>query len=178
MKLAENIDYTKPVEFRAWHDNKSDSTAFFVGQKVENTDEKSLSVPQKYTRDNPNGLPPPKEKYDGGWSYDDQMAFLHQRMMEVVIPMVHAAQPVDEPQDEPEHGEDDPETLTPLDPKLMERVKASLADLAEHPQYQDRSRKQLLEEFFGTSQMSEIETMPAETVKAVVRKIDGICVPF
>ena len=34
MKTAENIDWSKPVEFRAWHDKQTDppKTAFFIGQ--------------------------------------------------------------------------------------------------------------------------------------------------
>jgi len=90
MKLAENIDYTKPVEFRAWHDKQTDSTAFFVGQG-QNGDGKTISVPQKYTRDNPGDCPPPVQKFNGKWNFDDQTEFLYERMMSVVIPRVDAA---------------------------------------------------------------------------------------
>lgn len=173
MKLAENINFTKPVEFRAWHDSKSDSTAIFVGQDGE-------SVPQKYTRENPGDMPEPTQDFKKNWDYSAQMAFLHEKMMKVVIPRVGAAQPK-EPEGastELEHGDNDADTLTPLDPKLVTRVKESLTDLSEHEDYQDRTRTQLMEEFFGTSKLSEIETMPAETVKAVLKKIDNITAPF
>lgn len=92
MKLAENIDFKRPVEFRAWYDAKGKSTAFFVGQWENENDEKSASVPQKYTRENPNGCPEPVERLGGKWNFDDQTEFLHARMMDVVIPAVEAAQ--------------------------------------------------------------------------------------
>lgn len=83
MKLAENLDFTKPVEFRAWRGN-DDKTAFIVRQDEQ-------SIPQKYTKENPGECPPPKEKLGGKWNFDDQMLFLHERMMNVVIPRVEAA---------------------------------------------------------------------------------------
>lgn len=92
MKLAENIDFTRPVEFRAWRDAKTESTAFFVGQREDEDDEKSISVPQKYTRENPGDCPEPVKRLGGKWSFDDQMEFLHERMMSVVIPRIAAAQ--------------------------------------------------------------------------------------
>lgn len=91
MKLAENIDFSRPVEFRAWRDQKTDSTAFFVGQRENEDDEKSVSVPQKYTKDNPGECPPPVQRLGGKWNFDDQVEFLHGQMMNVVIPRVAAA---------------------------------------------------------------------------------------
>lgn len=91
MKLAENIDFTRPVEFRAWRDQKTEGTAFFVGQREHEDDEKSMSVPQKYTKDDPGECPPPIQRLGGKWNFDDQMEFLHDRMMTVVIPRVAAA---------------------------------------------------------------------------------------
>lgn len=91
MKLAENIDFSRPVELRAWYDAKGKSTAFFVGQWENEDDEKSISVPQKYTRDNPGACPEPVQRLGGKWSFDDQTEFLHSRMMTVVIPAVDAA---------------------------------------------------------------------------------------
>lgn len=90
MKLAENIDFARPVEFRVWHDQKNDSAAFFVGQREGEGDEKSVSVPQKYTRNNPGECPPPVQRLGGKWNFDDQTEFLHERMMNVVIPRVAA----------------------------------------------------------------------------------------
>ena len=172
MKLAENLDFTKPVEFRAWHDSKSDATAIFVGQNGE-------SVPQKYTRDDPNGMPEPTQDFKKNWDYSKQEEFLYKRMIEVVIPKVNASQPEQPEQDEP-HGEEqvEPTPATSLDEKLIERVKQALSDLSEHKDYEDRSRKELMEEFFGTSKFEEIEAMPPESVKAVLKKIDEIVIPF
>lgn len=83
MKLAENLDFSKPVEFRAWRD-KEDKTAFVVKQD-------GKSVPQKYTRESPGECPPPVQKFGGKWNFDDQAEFLHGQMMNVVIPRVAAA---------------------------------------------------------------------------------------
>ncbi len=83
MKLAENVDFSKPVEFRAWRDNE-DRTAFIVKQEEK-------SVPQKYTKDSPGLCPPPVQKFGGKWNFDDQMEFLYTQMMNVVIPRVRAA---------------------------------------------------------------------------------------
>lgn len=91
MKLAENIDFSRPVEFRAWRDQKTESTAFFVGQRENEEDEKSISVPQMYTKDDPGECPPPVQRLGGKWNFDDQMEFLHERMIHVVIPRVEAA---------------------------------------------------------------------------------------
>jgi hypothetical protein len=85
MKLAENIDYTQPVEFRAWHDAKTDSTAFFVAQG-------GKSVPQLYTKENPGKCPPPtRSTVTGKWNFEAQSEFLFNRMTEVVIPTVERA---------------------------------------------------------------------------------------
>lgn len=92
MKLAENIDFSKPVEFRAWCDSsgKKDKTAFYVGQRENDADEKSVTVPQKYTRANMGNCPEAVQGIDG-WSYSAQLQYLHGQMMNVVIPRVQAA---------------------------------------------------------------------------------------
>ena len=90
MKLAENIDFRRPVEFRAWKDQKTEGTAFYVGQRVNDDDEKSISVPQKYTKENPGDCPVPVKRLGGKWNWDDQMEFLHERMMNVVVPRLAA----------------------------------------------------------------------------------------
>ncbi len=108
MKLAENINFSKPVEFRAWRDTKTDSTAFLVAQDGE-------SVKQKYTRDNPGACPEPVQKFGGKWNFDDQTEFLHGQMMNVVIPKVAAAVGMTEEKEKPNGGTasppagDDPE---------------------------------------------------------------------
>lgn len=84
MKLAENIDFTRPVEFRAWHDAKTDSTAFFVGQD-------GRSIPQAYTMENPGDCPAPVKNRLGKWNFDAQDEYLYNQMVDVVIPRVEAA---------------------------------------------------------------------------------------
>jgi len=85
MNLAENIDFTKMVEFSAWRDvsGKAPKTAFAVKQDGQN-------VPQKYTKDN-TGERPEMVKELGKWNSRTQMIWLHGRMMNVVIPAVDAA---------------------------------------------------------------------------------------
>jgi len=83
MKLAENIDYSKPVTVKVWKD-PNERTAFLVSQD-------SQTVKQKYTKDNPNGLPEPKQRATGKWDYQDQMDFLVEVMNDVVIPRIDAA---------------------------------------------------------------------------------------
>lgn len=83
MKLAENLDFSKPVQFSAWHDTKDDVTAFNVKQD-------GASVRQKYTMDNPGACPPPKERMGGKLDFGDQEDFLFNQMMRVVIPQLNA----------------------------------------------------------------------------------------
>lgn len=84
MKVAENLNFSLPVEFRAWYDNKTDATAFFVGQN-------GKSVPQVYTRENPGDCPPPLQNpVSKKWNFDGQKVFLHERMTKFVIPAVDA----------------------------------------------------------------------------------------
>lgn len=104
MKLAENLDFTKPVEFSAWHDTKDDKTAFIVRQDEQ-------SVPQKYTRENPGDCPEPTQRgRQGKWDYTEQEDFLYDRMINVVIPAVDAAEAtrsIGQPKpDSPADGED------------------------------------------------------------------------
>ena len=83
MKLAENIDFRKPVYFTAWKD-KDDKIAFNVKQG-------GVTVPQKYTRAEPNGLPEPTQDFKGKWDYSAQEKYLHDVMIDTVIPTVQAA---------------------------------------------------------------------------------------
>lgn len=85
-KLAENLDFSKPVEFSAWHDTKDDKTAFVVRQNGQ-------SVPQRYTKDSPGDCPPPVPRGRAGkLDFTDQEDFLYDRMVNAVIPAVDAAE--------------------------------------------------------------------------------------
>lgn len=85
MNLAENLDFTKPVEFSAWRDisGKAPSIAFAVKQN-------GVKVDQLYSKDNPGERPAGIKKL-GKWNFDDQMIWLHERMMHVVIPKLRAS---------------------------------------------------------------------------------------
>lgn len=172
MKLAENIEFTKPVEFRAWKDSRSDSTAFFVGQEGQ-------SVPQKYTRDSPGECPPPVEKFGGKWSYDDQEEFLYNRMVNVVIPRVNAAHAATEMREEApaeETHDEPPETETEKKADILKSIKSSLAELAEEDK--SRTKTQLLEEWFGERAWSKVEQLPVDMLAAQSKKMLDALVPF
>lgn len=94
-KLAENIDYEKPVEFSVWHDKKQDSTAFAVRQD-------GVPVKWKYTRDNMGECPQAEQDELGKWDFKAQRLWLRSQMLNVVIPHVEALNQFDEP--EPEYS--------------------------------------------------------------------------
>lgn len=98
MKVAENIDFSQPVEFSAWLDVK-DQLAFNVKQNGQ-------KVNQLYDRENPGDCPQAVQRASGKWSHDDEEDFLYERMVNVVIPKVEAAQAGRAMQQttEPEHG--------------------------------------------------------------------------
>jgi hypothetical protein len=83
-KLAENIDFTQEVTFKAGLDKKNERTAFFVTQGNE-------GVKWKYTKDNPGDCPPWEKDEDGEWDSRKQRAFLKKRIIDVVIPAATAA---------------------------------------------------------------------------------------
>ncbi len=107
MKLAENLDFKKTVEFRAWHDQKDDKTAFVVCQNGQ-------SIKQKYTAENPGECPPPEQRgRQGKWDFTAQEDFLYERMVNVVVPAVDAAEaargmtPTAQPETSDEWGDDE-----------------------------------------------------------------------
>lgn len=95
-KMAENIDYTQPVEFSVWHDRKNDATAFAVRQNL-------VAVKWKYTKDDMGECPVPKQDTFGKWDFSKQREWLYHRLKDVVIPKVDAINAFDEP--EPEYEE-------------------------------------------------------------------------
>lgn len=86
MKLAENLDFSKPVEFRAWKDTSGDKdkTAFRVMQDGQ-------TVLQKYKKGEMGDCPEGEEGLDG-WNFAAQRKYLHGQVMNVVIPRVQAVQ--------------------------------------------------------------------------------------
>jgi len=169
MKLAENIDWTKPVEFRAWKDHKGDKTAFWVGQGNE-------SVPQKYTRDNPGDCPPPVQNFKGDWKYDAQVEFLFKQMNDVVIPAVQKANAwrVDGSEKKPEPTEE----ATPANAGdfSLEDLKERVQELA--AQTLGKTPKDVLNEYLGADTWEEVEKMPIPVLKTVHDKIVDDITPF
>lgn len=91
MKVAENIDFSRPVELRAWKDKaKPNKIAFFIGQGADAAG-KSIAVPQRYTRKEPNGCPEPtKDEFSGEWDFKEQVKFLYKQMISVVVPRLQS----------------------------------------------------------------------------------------
>lgn len=180
MKLAENIDWSKPVEFRAWRDLKRDATAFWVGQDND-------TVPQKYTAQNPGDCPPPVQNSRGKWNYDAQMDFLQKRMNEAVIPAVQKAnawrvdgkaeqQPETSQQELLNEGEPDTATYETNGEFSFDALKENLAELSD--QKPGVGKDDLLEEYFGTRKWSEVLELPVDILQAARKKIVDAIVPF
>ena len=86
VKLAENIDFNKPVKFSAWHDRKEDRTAFCAWQD-------DAVVRWAYTKENPHGCPPAvKDDVTGEWDFRAQRKWLKERMDNAIIPAIKLAQ--------------------------------------------------------------------------------------
>lgn len=172
MKLAENLDFTKPVEFSAWK-TPEDKTALSVKQEGNN-------VPQKYTKDNPGDCPPPVQGFGKKWNYDAQTQFLHERMTQVVIPKLNALRGLDKP-DEPAAAGDngnmvdagDEEEIT--DPFKM--IQRSVKALAGTKVVDGADGNQILQNYFGTTNWEEIEKLPESFLKAQAKKLDDQ-IPF
>lgn len=82
MKIAENLDYGKQVEFAAWHDRKEDRTAFLARQD-------GASIKHRYTVSNPGECPPPvKNDLTGKWDFSAQEVWLKQQIDAEVVPVV------------------------------------------------------------------------------------------
>lgn len=82
-KMMENIDYSRPVEFAVWHNAREDSTAFAIKQD-------GVPVKWKYTRDNMGDCPEATKNKLGKWNFEPQREWLHERLLNIVIPQVEA----------------------------------------------------------------------------------------
>lgn len=169
MKLAENIDWSKPVEFRAWKDRNGDKTAFWVGQNNE-------SVPQKYTRDNPGDCPPPVQNFKGDWKYDAQVEFLFKKMNEVVIPAVQAANAWrTEGKREDPKDTSKPEAAPAIEFD-MDELKERVTELA--AQTVGKDENDILAEYFGADSWADVAKIPVPVLKTVYSKIVDDITPF
>lgn len=167
MKLAENIDFTQPVEFSAWR-GPDDKTAFSVKQNDQN-------VPQKYTREDPGDCPPPVQGFNKKWNYDAQKEFLHKRMLEVVIPKVQAANA---------NGHHEPTTSgTPVNGNtagadrdtVLKNIQGYLKDYAAEKKISDRDA---IEHWFQTRSWSDVEAMDFALLQSMEDKLSEEVVPF
>lgn len=178
MNLAENLDFTQPVEFSAWRDSTTDSTAFAVKQNGQ-------SVPQKYTRANPGDRPEPIQNFKGNWNYDAQMEFLKKKMIDVVIPAVEAAQSkqpetrTDATAAKDDHSESNGSNGNgnASTAKLLDEIKGAIKALAGTDEVKGASKSELLEDYFGTANWSEIEVMHPDLLLRTFRKLDDL-IPF
>lgn len=176
MKLAEAIDYTKPVRFSAWQDRKTDMIAFNVQQD-------GVSVPQKYTREDPGQMPEPVQRSSGKWDYGAQEDFLTERILKFVVPAVEAAAfarngsetTKTEPKPVDPSGlknDDEDSDRSPLDD-----IKRSVKALAGTKAANNESEPQLLANYFGTADWDEIAKLPEALLKAQSKRLDDL-IPF
>lgn len=177
MKLAESIDYTKPVRFSAWHDRKTDSTAFNVQQD-------GVSVPQKYTREDPGDMPEPIQRSSGKWDYGAQEDFLVERLLKFVIPNVELIAAnrngvAASTQEQSSGGLEDHDVTDNSDGQdgPLRDIVRSVKALAGTKIVNGADEPQILNDFFGTSVWAEIEKLPESLLKAQAAKLDEL-IPF
>lgn len=170
MKLAENIDYSQPVEFSAWK-SPDDKTALSVKQNGEN-------VPQKYTREDPGDCPAPVQGFNKKWNFDAQKQFLHERMISVVIPKVQAANQNGHTEAE-QPAQENPSSNgngTGTDGQInFAMIQSHLKDYATE---QHVGVNDAIETWFGTRIWAEVEKLDPAIVKAQAAKLEEAVIPF
>lgn len=180
MKLAESIDYNKPVRISGWLDKKTDSMAINIQQD-------GVTVPQKYTREDPGEMPEPTQRASGKWDYGAQEDFLVDRILRFVIPNVETIaakrngvdKPPEQPSEPPENAsglEDDDSHLDNGDGPIQD-IRRSVKALAGTKAVDNASEAQLLKDYFGTDKWNEVEMLPEGLLKAQAAKLDQL-IPF
>lgn len=176
MKMAENIDFAKPVEFRAWRDAE-DKTAFIIKQDGQ-------SVPQLYTKADPGKCPPPVQTFGGKWNFDGQSQFLHRQMLEVVIPRVEAANSNGHHVDSPE-PQAEPVQAAPLVNRetLQAEIMAvcrSLDTAGDQPQWSKVRLTEFINEQYSVEDgMDSLSTPFMVELKALLNKrLSDLNIPF
>lgn len=82
-KFAENIDFSKPVEFIAYPDKERPTST------VLNAKQDGQIIRQKYTKDNLGDCPPAvQNKLTKKWNFDDQREWLLNNLLENVVPKI------------------------------------------------------------------------------------------
>lgn len=179
MKLAENIDYRKPVRISAWADKQNQ------GAMAINVQQDGVKVDQKYTREEPGGMPEPVHRLSGGWDYSEQEDFLIDRIIRFVIPNVEliAAERNSREPEKPARTVAEAAGLEPVEPEdsgdsePIAAIRRSVKALAGTRITDNATEEQLLEEYFGTKDWEEIGKLPAGLLKAQAVKLDQM-IPF
>lgn len=85
-RFADNIDFTKTVEFVAYPDReRKDSTVF-------NAKQDGQIIRQKYTKSNLGDCPPAVEnKRTGKWNFDAQREWLLDNLLENIVPKIQGS---------------------------------------------------------------------------------------
>lgn len=182
MKIAESIDYHKPVRISAWADKKRE------GAMALNIQQDGVTVPQKYSREDPGDMPEPIQRSSGKWDYGAQEDFLVDRIIRFVIPNVeviaanrnNGAVKPEEPKlktvAEAAGLEDaDPDESEMSEPMLA--IRRSVKALAGTKITNNATETQMLNDYFGTSNWDEIEKLPEGLLKAQAKKLDDL-IPF
>jgi hypothetical protein len=91
MKMAPNVDWTLPVEFRAFLDKDGRSTVF-VMQQWSDEHQKNVNVPQAWTREEPGEMPLAEhDDVEDTWDFRKQTQWLRQYTVAHIIPAIEAA---------------------------------------------------------------------------------------
>lgn len=126
-KVAENIDYAKPVEFVAWPDRRAKPTLSGMIPTAFAIKQDGQFVQWKYTKENMGDCPDAKQTRTGKWNFDDQRDWLLERILTVVVPQVEASAAFAEPQD------DYAEEYSGMDDEAREERAAIEAEAAFNP---------------------------------------------
>lgn len=163
MKTAENIDFSRPVEFSAWK-GPDDRTALTIKQAGQN-------VSQKYTKDNPGECPVPVKGFNGKWNFDKQKEFLHKRMLDVVIPRAQAAN-----SHGVEHSDRVNDPDAPVDAEaLLKRIQSNLTDYAVQEKI---TANDAIEKWFKTRTWADVEKMSVAQLDEINEELADAVIPF
>lgn len=169
MKVAENLDFSFPVEFSAWK-GPDDKTALVIKQKNEN-------VAQKYTRDNPGECPVPEKGFNGKWNFDKQKEFLHKRMTEIVIPKLQAlnGSTNGHEQHEAKSAETNGHLKTIDGENLLKQIQSNLQDYAGQ---QKITLTDAIEKWFQTRSWADVEKMETAKLDEINDRLADDVIPF
>lgn len=76
MRTTPNIDLTKEVELTCFPDKENEKKTVLVVKQ------NGAALKFAYTKENPNGMPPPKLRATGKWDFGDTEEWLHERNLE------------------------------------------------------------------------------------------------